>query len=46
MSEAQVKKEMSSFPLAHSQTFTNLPWQHVIVFKKKASAATNVGVPQ
>jgi ubiquinone/menaquinone biosynthesis C-methylase UbiE len=34
MSEAQVKKEMSLFPLRHSQTFTNLPWQHVIVFKK------------
>jgi SAM-dependent methyltransferase len=34
MSEAQVKKEMAIFPLQHSQTFTNLPWQHVIVFKK------------
>src|SRR3954471_9533824 len=42
MSEAQVKKEMSIFPLAHSQTFTNLPWQHVIVFKKKPLSATNV----
>jgi hypothetical protein len=34
MSEAQVKKEMAVFPLQHAQTFTNLPWQHVIVFKK------------
>jgi precorrin-6B methylase 2 len=34
MSEAQVKKEMAVFPLQHFQTFTNLPWQHVIVFKK------------
>ena len=34
MSEAQVKKEMAVFPLEHSQTITNLPWQHVIVFKK------------
>ena len=35
MSEAQVKKEMSIFPLEHAVTHTNLPWQHVIVFKKK-----------
>jgi ubiquinone/menaquinone biosynthesis C-methylase UbiE len=41
MSEAQVKKEMAVFPLAHAQTFTNLPWQHVIVFKKKPTAPTN-----
>jgi ubiquinone/menaquinone biosynthesis C-methylase UbiE len=41
MSEAQVKKEMSPFPLAHSQTITNLPWQHVIVFKKNPSGRTN-----
>jgi precorrin-6B methylase 2 len=34
MSEAQVKKEMSIHPLEHSQTITNLPWQHVILFKK------------
>jgi hypothetical protein len=38
MSEAQVKKEMAVFPLEHAQTFANLPWQHVIVFKKTASA--------
>lgn len=35
MSEAQVKKEMGPFPLEHFVTHTNLPWQHVIVFKKK-----------
>lgn len=34
MSEAQVKKEMSVHPLEHSKTVTNLPWQHVIIFKK------------
>jgi precorrin-6B methylase 2 len=34
MSEAQVKKEMSIHPLEHSQTVTNLPWQHVIIFRK------------
>lgn len=42
MSEAQVKKEMAVFPLAHAQTITNLPWQHVIVFRKKPSAPANV----
>ncbi len=42
MSEAQVKKEMSIFPLAHAQTFTNLPWQHVIVFTKNPSLRTNM----
>ncbi len=35
MSEAQVKKEMTALPLEHTTTFTNLPWQHVIVFTKK-----------
>jgi precorrin-6B methylase 2 len=34
MSEAQVKKEMTPNPLEHSQTVTNLPWQHVVIFKK------------
>ncbi len=34
MSEAQVKREMSIHPLQHSQTLTNLPWQHIIIFKK------------
>jgi precorrin-6B methylase 2 len=37
MSEAQVKKEMSVHPLEHSQTLTNLPIQHVIIFKKTAA---------
>ena len=47
MSQAQVKKEMAMFPLEHSQTFTNLPWQHVIVFKKTGpvpSVPTNVRI--
>jgi hypothetical protein len=34
MSVAQVKKEMSGQPLQYSETLTNLPWQHVIIFKK------------
>jgi precorrin-6B methylase 2 len=42
MSVAQVKKEMSIFPLQYSQTFTNLPWQHVIVFTKKDKPRASV----
>jgi precorrin-6B methylase 2 len=34
MSVAQVKTEMAVHPLEYSQTVTNLPWQHVIIFKK------------
>jgi ubiquinone/menaquinone biosynthesis C-methylase UbiE len=37
MSEAQVKKEMSPFPLKHLTTHTNLPWQHLIIFQKSAN---------
>jgi protein-L-isoaspartate O-methyltransferase len=35
MTEKQVKKEMADFPLEYVQTIDVLPWQHVIVFKKK-----------
>jgi ubiquinone/menaquinone biosynthesis C-methylase UbiE len=42
MSEAQVKKEMVIHPLQHSQTLTNLPWQHVIFFTKQAPEAGTV----
>lgn len=36
MSEAQVKKEMAIHPeLEHAETISALPWQHVIVFRKK-----------
>lgn len=36
MSEAQVKKEMTTHPqLEYSETITALPRQHVIIFKKK-----------
>ena len=34
MSEAQVKKEASLFPLKHVQTYKKLPWQHVVFFEK------------
>ena len=37
MSERQVIKEMAEFPiLEHEKTVSSLPWQHVILFKKKA----------
>jgi ubiquinone/menaquinone biosynthesis C-methylase UbiE len=37
MSERQVLQEMGAFPeLEHSKTVETLPWQHIIVFTKKA----------
>ena len=30
-----MRKEMADFPLVYVQTIDVLPWQHVIVFKKK-----------
>jgi ubiquinone/menaquinone biosynthesis C-methylase UbiE len=36
MSEAQVKKEMAIHPeLEHAETISTLPWQHLIIFRKK-----------
>lgn len=35
MSEAQVKREAALQPLDWVTTHTNLPWQHVIVFRKR-----------
>lgn len=35
MSEAQVKKEMMAFPLEWVETSKELPWQHLIVFRKR-----------
>jgi SAM-dependent methyltransferase len=35
MSEAQVRKEAAQHALVYERTATTLPWQHVIVFKKK-----------
>jgi len=37
MSEAQVKKEMTLHPLDWVETLKVLPWQHIIVFKKKSA---------
>jgi protein-L-isoaspartate O-methyltransferase len=37
MSERQVLKEMSEFPeLVHTKTVETLPWQHVVIFTKRA----------
>ncbi len=35
MSEAQVKKEMAAFPLDWVETSRQLPWQHLIFFKRR-----------
>ena len=37
MSEAQAKKEMAAHPLEWVETINVLPWQHIIVFKKKTA---------
>lgn len=37
MTEAQVRKEMSVHPLEWVETIGTLPWQHVVVFRKKSS---------
>jgi ubiquinone/menaquinone biosynthesis C-methylase UbiE len=39
MSVKQVLKEMKPHPLAHVKTYDVLPWQHIIVFEKKADKA-------
>jgi ubiquinone/menaquinone biosynthesis C-methylase UbiE len=36
MTQKQVIKEMAPFPLKHVKTIDSLPWQHVIIFEKKA----------
>jgi hypothetical protein len=36
MTEAQVKKEMAVQPLDWVQTIEVLPWQHIIIFKKRS----------
>ncbi len=36
MTEKQVLKEMKPHPLRHVETVASLPWQHVIIFEKKA----------
>ena len=36
MSEAQVKKEAAVQPLEWEKTIGSAPWQHIILFRKKA----------
>jgi ubiquinone/menaquinone biosynthesis C-methylase UbiE len=37
MTERQVIREMEQFPaLEHEKTVATLPWQHIVIFKKKA----------
>ena len=35
MSEAQVRKEAAQHALVYERTATTLPWQHVVIFRKK-----------
>jgi ubiquinone/menaquinone biosynthesis C-methylase UbiE len=39
MTQKQVLKEMAPHPLEHVKTVNSLPWQHVIILKKKADRA-------
>ena len=36
MSMKQVAKEMAPHPLRYVKTLEELPWQHIIIFEKKA----------
>ena len=35
MSEAQVKREAAVHPLVWERTVQTLPWQHIVVFRKR-----------
>ena len=35
MSEAQIRREAELHPLAWERTANDLPWQHVVIFKRK-----------
>jgi precorrin-6B methylase 2 len=43
MSEKQVLKEMAPHPLKHIKTLDVLPWQHIIIFEKKADGPSQPG---
>ena len=36
MSQAQIKREAAVFPLEWERTVSTLPWQHVVVFRKRS----------
>ena len=46
MSEAQVRKEMSVQAVEWAETIETLPWQHIIIFKKKAQPTRSVNSPK
>ena len=35
MTEAQVRKEAAQHALVYERTASTLPWQHVVIFRKK-----------
>ena len=35
MTEAQVRREVAQHALAYERTAHSLPWQHVVIFRKK-----------
>ena len=35
MSEAQIRREAELHPLTWERTANDLPWQHVVIFKRK-----------
>jgi hypothetical protein len=35
MSEAQIRREAAVFALEWERTVSSLPWQHVVVFRKR-----------
>jgi len=37
MSEAQIKREIAVFPFDWERTVSTLPWQHVVVFRKRGA---------
>jgi hypothetical protein len=37
MKKKQVLDEMKPHPLKHVKTISTLPWQHIIIFEKKAA---------
>jgi protein-L-isoaspartate O-methyltransferase len=39
MTQKQVMKEMSPFPLKHVETIETLPWQHIIILEKTAKGS-------
>lgn len=48
MSEEQVRREMTPFPLRHVKTWEFLPWQHLIIFEKvePAPSSAPMGAPR